>query len=360
MSEPRVRVGLLGCGAVAHRWYLSGLAQPTEHHVLSAVADIDVSRAASAAHAYGVDRCHASLEDLLDDDGIDLVVILTRHADHPVQVEASLRAGKHVYCEKPLASTPGEAARLANLAASAGLSLAAAPQVMLSARNQVMKDLVGRGAVGDLTLVRVSGSNLGPAERPGVDYDPRWFYQDGGSLQSLGIYALSTLVWMLGVPDVVTSFHCISRPEREVRFGPRTGEAFRATAPDNEIALLRYGAGCLVLFDGSYVVPHPPAHEFEIHGSGGSILVGGYGGPESVLLCPTLGEPECVGPPPEATADWTLAWGVLDQTRAILDGGRPAAGVWIAVDVLETIEMMRESARTGAHVERQGREGKIR
>jgi predicted dehydrogenase len=350
MNSLCLRVAVLGCGAVAHRWYLPGLSRPDASYELHAVADIDRKRAEAAAAHYGARRVYASLDEVLSDDDVDIVVVLTRHRDHYDHVAASLEAGKHVYAEKPLAPSGPLVRQLVELARTRGVKLGAAPQVMLSARNRRVAELLAANVIGRPTLVRVTSSGFGPGDRPDVDYDPIWFYQDGGSLVSLGIYGLGTLLWLLGVPRTVSCFQGIAIPSRVVQTGPAAGTAYTVTAPDNVAALLEFGDGCLALFDGSYSVANSPRFELEFQGTRGTIWIGGFGGPDSVLVQGIREPVRAAGPEDDPAHPWTLAWGVHDLVTALVEGREQAVGTRLAVALADTMDAMRASAERGRHV----------
>jgi predicted dehydrogenase len=351
-SPRKVNIGILGCGAVAYRWYLKGLTveNPDFNYDVIALCDVNESRARQASLDFNVKNFCTSKEDLLKY-GVDLVVILTRHNDHFLHNKFFLDNGVNVYSEKPFASNYEEGKKLIEIAKSKGLYFGAAPQVMLSSRNQKVKTLIEDGVVGKISLVRASCSNLGPAGRSDTDYDPEWFYQEGGSLGSLGIYGLSALTWIFGQPVRVSAFQGVVFPEREVLYGPAKGKKIHVTAPDNVVAMMNYPDDMYVLFDGSYAVPNPPAYDFEIHGNKGSLYVGGFGGPESIVL-KLIGEPQqSVGPNDDCHIRWNLSWGVEQVVNSIINNTEMPNSAKFALENIKLMEAMALSARENRHIE---------
>src|SRR5215472_16963965 len=112
----QVKVGVVGCGAVAHKSYLPGLSRSTERARVTAVCDADPARAERAAAAYNIPSHNSDYERFLREADVAMVVVLTRNVDHAAHVLAALRAGKHVCCEKLLANTAADATEIIDLA----------------------------------------------------------------------------------------------------------------------------------------------------------------------------------------------------------------------------------------------------
>ena len=110
-------------------------------------------RGAARAEALGVPKAYASLEDLLSDDRVRVVHVTSPNDLHIGQTEAALRAGKHVVCEKPLAMTAEESARLVALAAETGLVNATNFNIRFYPLNQHARSLIADGGLGQVRLV---------------------------------------------------------------------------------------------------------------------------------------------------------------------------------------------------------------
>lgn len=348
MSSSKLKIVVIGCGAVAYRWYFKGIMESSECEIV-AVVDTDEEKLARAmaycSINYGFNNCESFFAASIK---ADIALVLTPHHSHYEIVKLCLLKGLHVYSEKPLAETYKAAKELMDLAKNNRLTLCAAPQVMLSSRNQMFKQLVSKKSVGEVVMVRASGSNMGPADRPGIDYDPTWFYQDGGSLASLGIYTLATILFVWGLPKRVTGFSGISIRDRTVKYGPYFGKKFTVWAPDNAVALLDYG-NMYVLFDGSYCVKYPTPYEFVVHGTEGSLYVGGFGGRNSVIL-ETNGERYEVGPDDDCHIRWNLSMGVDEMAIAIREKRVPKASATFASRTIQIMECIMVANQTNTIV----------
>ncbi len=98
-----LRIGLAGCGEVTEHKHLPALIQLTQHARVVAVADPDLIRAERVAERYQIPRAFPGLEQLLNNEDVDVVGVLTPPAFHREVAEAAMRAGKHVLIEKPIA-----------------------------------------------------------------------------------------------------------------------------------------------------------------------------------------------------------------------------------------------------------------
>lgn len=339
-----IRIGIVGCGAVANRWYLKGLSGKNKSYETVIVCDIIKDRALKAAKNYQIPNYTTDIKELLKYQ-LDLVVILTRHFDHYDHVKFFLEKGINVYCEKPFAHTYTKAKKLVALANQKKVLLCCAPQIMLSSRNMKIKSALESGLIGKITFLRGSCSNLGPAFRAHTDYDPEWFYHQGGSMVSLGIYGLSTIVFLLGMPKYVSSFEGIAIRKRTVMYGPAKGKKFTVLAPDNVVALLDYTNASFVCFDGSYSIANPPEYEFEIHGTKGSIFVKGFGGKKSIKFIDLYNKIEFIGPQDKCHKKWTLAWGVEESIKALIEKRTSKTNAKFALNVLRLIDAIKSSSK---------------
>ncbi|AGY45537.1 gfo/Idh/MocA family oxidoreductase [Lactococcus lactis subsp. lactis KLDS 4.0325] len=336
------KVVIIGCGAVGYRWYFDGI-KKSKYCEVAALVDIDEEALEKAGKYLHNDNLYSSLEEFLSSKcKADIALILTQHSSHFRLIEQCLNNGLHVYSEKPFAETKREAQYLLKVAHDKGKFLASAPQIKLSSRNQKVKEIIESGVLGKIALIRASGSNMGPADRKDTDYNPKWFYNDGGSLASLGIYTLSIIIFLFGIPDRVASYSGIAFSNRTVKYGPNSGEKFKVTAPDNQIAILDYENGMYVMFDGSYVVKHPVDYELIIHGELGTLLVGGFGGPDSIILENEHGKQK-VGPDDSCHLEWNLFWGVDNLAKCIQQESELIVSGEFAKNVIEVMEAMKYS-----------------
>lgn len=283
MPRDRVRIGLIGCGNIAERRYLPGLATIADRAELTGVYDPDEPRMLHAVGQYG-GRAYESLEALLADPAIEAVVDLAPPELHmPINL-AALRAGKHLLTEKTLAGSLEDADTLIEEARARGLFFLSAPAIALSAQTVDLRRLIGSGMIGRVAYARAQLSTFGPAAWSEYTSDPTWFYQKGvGPLADLGIYMLHTLTELLGPVHRVAALTGISVPERTVLYGPATGKQITVTEDDNTQLLLDFGDATFAHLDSTFCAWSTPGPTLEIYGSEGVLALDSIYDPQGTL-----------------------------------------------------------------------------
>ncbi|MEQ7126664.1 Gfo/Idh/MocA family oxidoreductase [Actinopolymorpha sp. B11F2] len=241
MSRGPVRVGVLGCGVIGDV-YIANLVGHPEDVTVVACADLDLARAEVVAAKHDVPRV-LTVNELLRDPEVELVVNLTWPAAHVELNLAALEAGKHVYSEKPLALTLDEARHTLDEAERRGLRLGCAPDTLLADGNQTARRLVDSGEIGAVLDASswFYATSPGPAARHPA---PDFFYQQGaGPLFDMAPYPLSTLVNLLG--PIRRAWGRAGRQVDEVVVGegPRAGERLRVDVPLSYAAMVEFVAG---------------------------------------------------------------------------------------------------------------------
>jgi predicted dehydrogenase len=165
---------------------------------LVAVASRTQARADAYAAEHGIPRAYGSYEALLGDADLEAVYISLPNGPHVEWSVRALEAGKHVLCEKPLTRDPTEAERAFDAAERAGRLLMEAFMWRHHPQTTKLVDLVRRGAIGELRLVRTSFSFT--IEPGNVRLDPQL---GGGSLMDVGCYCVSGSRLLAGEPVVV-------------------------------------------------------------------------------------------------------------------------------------------------------------
>lgn len=340
MITPPLGLAFVGCGVIADQYAaeLSGDGRVA----LRGATDLDPARAARFARDNDC-VAYASLADALADPGVHIAVNLTPQHAHADVTRACLRAGKHVYSEKPMALATGEASALADEAARSGLRLACAPCTFLGEAQQTALRWLRSGRLGEVRLV-CAEVNAGRVEtwHPA----PQPFYAVG-PLFDVGPYPLTIITAALG-------------PVRRVWAHGRTllarrtaldGRAFEASAPDAAVVLAETAGGALVRLTANFYA-HRAAKlaGIEFHGDAGSLhLASNLSAAAAVSV--GVGNDAAYDPIPlPATAAPGPRWGrgIVDLAEAIRSGRPHRASAEQAAHIIEVLCAAQESMHTGA------------
>lgn len=264
-----MKLGVIGCGYVAGQY----AATLPDHPALTiaGVADRDEGRAAAFA-ARTRARVYPSVDALLADSSIELILNLTNPAQHFEINRAGLSAGKHVYSEKPLAMTTGDATTLVDLARAQQRYLVSAPCSVLSPGAQTLWRAIRHGAIGQVRVVYATfddgmiAPNLRPWEWRTVDGVP-WPAADefevGSTYEHAG-YVVTWLCAMFGPARRITSFASVQLPDK--------GIPVRSMAPDFAVGVIEFDAGVVARITCGLVAPRDKS--LIVVGDDGTLMVG--------------------------------------------------------------------------------------
>ena len=335
-----MNVGIVGCGNIAARYAETIGAAPDL--ALVAATDVLAGRAAELAASFG-GVAHASLDELLADRNVELVVNLTAPQVHAEVTRAALEAGKHVYSEKPLALSHGEARALVDLAAERDLLLGGAPSTLLGEAQQTAWKLVREGAIGQIRVVYAE-ANWGRLER--WHPSPQALY-GVGPFVDVGVYPLTIVTAMFGPARRVTAYGTVVLPDRATN----AGEPFHLETPDFVVAAIELEGGVVVRLTATFYVEPSKQRGLELHGDGGRLYMATWDAADSRLELANGGEyrPVELLREPYPGIDWSRA--LVDLAEAARDGRRPRASGVHASHVVEILDAIRTSARDGGPVE---------
>ena len=341
----QIGIGIIGTGNISDAYLKAAPGFPVLRMV--ACADINADAARAKADTYGIEAL--PVEALLADPRIGIVLNLTTPAHHvPVGLQV-LAAGKHVYAEKPLATTFADGARLYRAARDAGLRIGSAPDTFLGGSHQTARAVVDAGTVGDI----VAGSAFMGV--PGHELwhpNPDFYYKPGGGpMFDMGPYYLTCLVNMLGPVAAVTGATATARPVRTIASGPRAGAEVTVEVPTHVSAILDFASGAQVTVTTSFDIwLHGHSH-IELYGQTGAILVpdpNRFDGEVQVSV-QRAGWQAAPMAHDYGDGNWRIL-GLADMASAILSGRPHRAAAELALHVLEIMEAVHVSADTGARV----------
>lgn len=250
-----MRLGIVGCGYVAD-YYLATLVNYPAIQV-AGVFDRDPDRMDRFAAHHRLQR-HGSLEELLGDPGVGIVANLTNPRSHFEVSRAALEAGKHVYSEKPLATSLPEAEQLVELAESRGLLLASAPCTVLGETAQTLWKALREARVGHPRLAYAEMDD-GPIplddhgswrSASGAPWPAKDEFEVGCTLEHSG-YALTWLTAFFGPVRTVTASAHVLKPDK--------GLPLDVITPDFTVATLEHASGVVARLTCGIFAPHERA-----------------------------------------------------------------------------------------------------
>ncbi|MBV9273202.1 MAG: Gfo/Idh/MocA family oxidoreductase [Verrucomicrobia bacterium] len=334
-----LHIGIVGSGFISGAYWRASHDFPNLRII--SCSDVNPAAAEEKARDFGIEA--QSVEQLLTNPKIDLVLNLTIPQSHaPISLRA-LQAGKHVYSEKPLALSTNEALDLLSTAKAEGKRVGVAPDTFLGGGQQTARRLIDRGDIG----IPIGGTAF--ILLPGHEHwhpNPDFFYQPGGGpVFDMGPYYLTALVNLLGPVRRVISIGKRTFNEREIQSGSRKGERIPVAILTHFNALLEFFDGPVVSLHASFDVQGHTHWPIEIYGTGGTLQVpdpNTFGGPVRLLrrAKPAMDVPLTHG---FSDRDYRIL-GVAEMAKAI-DLGRPhRVSADLGFHVLEVMEAIVEGA----------------
>jgi predicted dehydrogenase len=341
-----MKVGVIGCGTISGIYFhnmtkLSGLD-------VVACADLVDERSRAVQDRYPEVQAMTA-DELLADPSIDIVVNLTQPGNHFDVMKAGIAAGKHVYGEKPLCSSPEEAAELLSLAATAGLRVGGAPDTFLGAGIQTCRELIDEGVIGDPIAATAFMTNHG---HESWHPDPAFYYKPGaGPMLDMGPYYLTALANLLGPAERVTGSARITFPERTITSEPLNGAKIEVEVPTHVAGTVDFTNGAVATVITTFDVWAANLPSIEIYGSEGSLSVpdpNTFGGPVRVWTQESKDWEEV--PITKPFSENSRGLGVADMADAIA-GNRPAsASGELGAHVLEIMHAFGLSSDSGRRI----------
>lgn len=343
MSERVAGVGIVGCGVISGAYLKAARLFPQIE--IRALADLDRAKAEARSAEFGPPV--RTVDELLADPAVDIVLNLTTPAAHvPVALQA-IAAGKHVYGEKPLAVTTADARAMLAAARARRVRVGCAPDTFLGGGHQTARRLIDDGAIGR----PVAGTAF--LQLPGHERwhpDPDFYYAKGGGgpMLDMGPYYITDLVQLLGPVARVTAFGTVGRTPRVIRQGPRAGTEVPVECTTHIAGVMAFESGAVVQIATSFEVWGHKHAPIEIYGTEGSLAVpdpNGFGG--AVELCVPEGEWQGVPLTHGYALDNYRILGLVDMAAAIAAGRAHRASGELAYHVLEVMAALIRAAEGG-------------
>jgi len=243
------------------------IASPT----LRCLVDADAANAASLAKAWGFEQSSDDWQSVCIDPEIDVVDICTPNHLHKDMAIAAIQAGKHVYCEKPLALTAEDARLIRDAASEAGVKTSMGFNYNCNPLISKARQMIASGSIGEIYSFRGSYQEDYLAD-PATPFSWRLLRNQGGAgaLADLGTHLINMAEYLLGpIAEVLGSLTTVHPSRRD----PETGDMRKVENEDIAQVLVRFSRGCSGTMEISRVATGKKCGlEFEIFGSEGSIV----------------------------------------------------------------------------------------
>lgn len=343
-SRSPLGVALVGVGHIADR-YVDQISRYRTTRLVG-VTSRRFAPAQEFAQRHGL-RVYASLDELLADPAVDVVVNLAIHTAHAEINERCLRAGKHVYSEKPFALDGATARRLVALARRRGVRLGSAPATFLGEAHQTAAKLLREGRIGP---VRVIYAEVNHGRIENYHPVPEPFFAVG-ALWDVGVYPLTALTAFFGPVRRVNATARLVLPDRVAKGGRR----FRIRTPDFVVATLDLANGAVVRLTTNFYVDRGLSKgggSIEYHGDRGRLFVGDFQSFDAAVQLSVGAEPyAAVRPARKPYPGIEFGRGLQDMAEAILERRPHRATGAHAAHVIDVIEALHRSmANDGASV----------
>lgn len=354
MRRERLRVGIVGCGSVSLQYLQNAPLFPgVEMRACASINRETAVRRAEQFHLKAMD-----VDDLIAAPDIDLVLNLTIPSAHFDVSMRAIEAGKHVFTEKPLASTVAEGTRLVARAAERGLAIGSAPDTFLGpagrlARRLLDADAIGQPVIGTAFMFSRGMEHWHP--------DPAFYFQPGaGPVMDMGPYYLTMLVNLAGPVSRVQAIATSGQSERLLTAeGPKRGTTIRVGTPTSLLSLLEFSSGLHLAFGASWDVHRHSNQAIELHGAKGSLRLPDpdtFGGIVSVSDHGAAWQDTDTSNHPFGAHNWPVESpdranyrmvGLADLAASLVEARRPRASGDTALHVLNVMEAILVSAETG-------------
>ncbi|MDR3192500.1 MAG: Gfo/Idh/MocA family oxidoreductase, partial [Treponema sp.] len=329
------RIGIVGIGNISGI-YLKNLNGMFGKRVkVTAVTDLIEEKASKASAEYGIPHIKRT-EVLLNSPDVDIVLNITEPYNHYGVALAAVKAGKHVYDEKPLCAAREEAQEVLSAAAANKVRVGGAPDTFLGAGIQTCRKLLDDGWIGKPVAATAFMMNRGHENwHPGPEF---YYKRGGGPMFDMGPYYLTALVNLLGPVARVSGSAKKSFDTRLITSEPLNGKVIDVDVPTHIAGILDFAGGAVAAIITSFDVYSHTLPWIEIYGSEGTLRVpdpNTFGGPvyvkrfreENWSLIPLL----------KNYPENSRGLGITDMAEAIAEGRPHRASGELAYHVLEVM-----------------------
>ena len=346
MASKKLKVGIIGTGQIG-KHHIGQYANIPDAEMV-AVADINEAEAKRVAAQYGIPHVFTDYKDLLKMDEIESVDVCLHNVLHcPVACDA-FAAGKHVYCEKPLALSGAEARKMLAAAEKAGKKLSMQLGTLFTAEAQCAQEIIEKGVLGHIYYAKTS--NYRRRGRPFVDgYGTANFVQKdkagGGAINDMGVYHLGLMLYLLGQPKLKS---VSAATFQELDMDKKRRKISGYNVEELAVGLVHFEGGLTMFFEEAWAIHSESGDGDRIYGSKAGMKlnpltvctnIGGIESNAAIQVGVWDGRMNLMGEdtPAYRNSQTHLVWGLLGRVPLIETGK-------IGVQVAEITEALYKSA----------------
>ena len=256
LSNKILRLGIIGCGGIANGKHMPAEKRNPRAEMV-AFCDIIPERAQKAKEEYGTEdsAVYTDYKELLKDETIDAVLVLTHNKEHCRITVDALNAGKHVLCEKPMATTYEEAVKMIEAAKKNNKVLTIGYQNRWRPDSMYMKQMANDGEFGEVYYAEAIAIRRRAVPTWGVFIDEE--KQGGGPLIDIGTHALDLTLHMM---DNYEPAYCVGKTFHKLNKNTETGNAWgdwdvdRFTAEDSAFGFIVMKNGAVIYLKSSWAL----------------------------------------------------------------------------------------------------------
>lgn len=259
MKGNKLQVGIIGCGGIANQKHFPALTSQSDKCELVAFCDLIEERAVSAAQKYGIAeaKVYTDYKELLKDENIDVVHVLTPNVAHAPITVAAFEAGKHVMCEKPMAHNTEAARQMMDAWKKSGKKFTIGYQNRFRTDVQALKKACEAGKLGEIYFAKAHAVRRRAVPTWGVFPDKS--KQGGGPLIDIGTHALDITLWCMDnyrpVSVSGSSFEKLGHIPEAVEgnvFGPWDPAAYEVE--DSAFGYIKMENGAAIFLEASWAL----------------------------------------------------------------------------------------------------------
>ena len=264
------RVGIIGCGAICGNYLRHARDVFSDYYRVTVLGDLVVEKAKEKAEEFEIPK-YGLPEVVYEDKDVDIIINLTVPMAHEEVNIKALESGKHVYSEKPLATSREGIKRVMEVAKKCGKRVGCAPDSFMSAPMQTAKKAIEEDWIGaPLGVSAMCPMRGNEFWRPDADF----FYKKGaGPMLDMAPYYLNVFVSLFGAIDSVYSMQKMTFPQRTIKVAPRRGEKIDVEIPTHVCSTLRFENGMIGSFTNSFDIWSSTSPFIEVYGEKGSLIL---------------------------------------------------------------------------------------